>query len=817
MHYHHTSLLLFVVVEKNYFIITVIMLIPSLAFPESNTLSAAERDWVAKDQEAGVKMSSHCKGHYLPPASFMTQPSKAKNVIIVTSEEVLHVENEVTTFLGDVEVQGINRTINASSIIIDSIKDHAIASGAVSIREDGLLIQSDYGESNLSKGDSIMKNATFILHENQIRGSANQITSTNEKILTIEEGNFTRCEPGNNFWEFHGQNIELKRNEGYGVANHATVKIKGIPIAYFPYLRFPLNNERSSGFLTPSIAHNDEDGMDISIPYYLNFSPNYDATYTFRDIARRGIVHTFGARHLSRFSGSEIHAAHLSNDNRNQDLYSNNDTRQNRWSLYLDHIGLWPSRWTTALTYNAVSDMNYLQDIGEFKDSPTKNTHRNPFSSRTKNPSLIRKATLGFRGDGWRANILTRGHQNLTSNGIKQYSVLPQINFQIAEEIPPFDIALKGQFSRFRKNSNDKITGPPIEGDRFVLDSSVRKAFEEPWGFVNSELGVLIRNYKFTAPVEKSINTSQFRTPYASLDTGLRFERLFSYKKKNYLQTLTPRIYFLYVNQDYQPTLPKFDSGSYTPSFSSIFRRDHFSGYDELRDVKQISIGITTAFLDKRLGKEIFKMSIGQIRHLNNRDPFVPSEISEILSSKSSPIFLQSRLQLNQIGVNGSYEWDPEKSQANQASLSIKFRDIEQRKILNLTYSYTRGSNNRLGRFQNSEETDLSFLWPLKDKWNVVGRWNFNWKMNQTIESLVGLEYNDCCWRTRIAVRRFDKQTRLDATMVNVPAQGPFSSGYRTNTGLFFEFQLKGLSTLGERLDTLLENSISGYQSRVKQ
>ena len=125
---------------------------------------------------------------------------------------------------------------------------------------------------------------------------------------------------------------------------------------------------------------------------------------------------------------------------------------------------------------------------------------------------------------------------------------------------------------------------------------------------------------------------------------------------------------------------------------------------------------------------------------------------------------MQSRLQLNQIGVNGSYEWDPEKSQANQASLSIKFRDIEQRKILNLTYSYTRGSNNRLGRFQNSEETDLSFLWPLKDKWNVVGRWNFNWKMNQTIESLVGLEYNDCCWRTRIAVRRFDKQTRLDAT-----------------------------------------------------
>ena len=40
---------------------------------------------------------------------------------------------------------------------------------------------------------------------------------------------------------------------------------------------------------------------------------------------------------------------------------------------------------------------------------------------------------------------------------------------------------------------------------------------------------------------------------------------------------------------------------------------------------------------------------------------------------------------------------------------------------------------------------------------------------------------------------------------------------YRADTGIFFEFQLKGLSTLGKRLDTLLEDSIPGYRRRENQ
>ena len=72
------------------------------------------------------------------------------------------------------------------------------------------------------------------------------------------------------------ENLELKPDEGYGTARNVTIRIKDVPIAYTPYLRFPLNDERQSGFLSPGLGHDSDDGTDIIIPYYFNLAPNYD-------------------------------------------------------------------------------------------------------------------------------------------------------------------------------------------------------------------------------------------------------------------------------------------------------------------------------------------------------------------------------------------------------------------------------------------------------------------------------------------------------------------------------------------------------------
>ena len=141
-----------------------------------------------------------------------------------------------------------------------------------------------------------------------MRGTARKIIKKSDDTLEITDGTFTRCDPGSNLWAFEGKHIELKRSQGYGVARNATVRIKGVPIAYFPYIRFPLNDERYSGFLMPGLGHDGEGGTDISIPYYLNLSPNYDTTYTLRSLWKRGLIHDLETRYLNELSSNFIDA-----------------------------------------------------------------------------------------------------------------------------------------------------------------------------------------------------------------------------------------------------------------------------------------------------------------------------------------------------------------------------------------------------------------------------------------------------------------------------------------------------------------------------
>ena len=73
-----------------------------------------------------------------------------------------------------------------------------------------------------------------------------------------------------------------------GTGHDATVRFLGVPIAYTPWLEFPLSNERKSGFLTPTLGSSGMRGFDATVPYYLNLAPNYDATLTPRVMTKRG-------------------------------------------------------------------------------------------------------------------------------------------------------------------------------------------------------------------------------------------------------------------------------------------------------------------------------------------------------------------------------------------------------------------------------------------------------------------------------------------------------------------------------------------------
>ena len=111
-----------------------------------------------------------------------------------------------------------------------------------------------------------------------------------------------------------------------------------------------------------------------------------------------------------------------------------------------------------------------------------------------------------------------------------------------------------------------------------------------------------------------------------------------------------------------------------------------------------------------------------------------------------------------------------------------------------------------------SNSVDLAFQWPLNDFWGDkgvdlgpgrgqgpgryygVGRLNYSVPDKRLVDTIVGLEYDGCCWLGRVVLQRSQNGTST------------------SNTRILLQLELVGLSRLGVNpLDTLKRN-IPRYQ-----
>ena len=93
-------------------------------------------------------------------------------------------------------------------------------------------------------------------------------------------------------------------------------------------------------------------------------------------------------------------------------------------------------------------------------------------------------------------------------------------------------------------------------------------------------------------------------------------------------QTLEPRAYYLYSQYEAQTGQPDFDSAELTFSYNQLYRDTRFSGNDRIDDANQLSLGVTTRFINNDTGEETLSASVGQIYYFRYRkvrlNPFDP-------------------------------------------------------------------------------------------------------------------------------------------------------------------------------------------------
>lgn len=740
-----------------------------------------------------------CEGRYV--VREYPHPPTVNNELfpIVAEAHALNsVVDQSVTLDGNVTIEQGNRLILAPTAELDQTTMIARFPDGMTLDQPGLIMQGAQATVDMGSDETQLSGVQFLLTDVLFRGNAAKLNQTADGDLLLDDNRFTRCEPGNNGWTLNTRSLRIEEGEVFGTARNAVLKLKSVPVFYSPYLKFPVSDERVSGFLFPNFSYSDEDGFDASLPYYLNLAPNYDATVVPRYISQRGAGAEAEFRHKSSwqesvFGGSLLPQDDLFNGRLDRDDFEELGGQSvlgefepaDRWLASVDHQG-YVGPFRTLVDYTAASDRDYFRDLGSDLG----------LSSRRE---LERKGEIQYANDQFFARIWAQRFQRIDEILVEEYQRLPELELIWRREVlGPMEVSLGAKWSDFDRDTEGLNGLAAVTGSRIHLEPRVRVPFSWPFGFLTVGGGLRHTSYdleqdRLARGFQLADENPERNIGLAHVDGGLFFERDLNWFNTPLIQTLEPRVYLLWQDYEDQTGLPRFDSSQLTFNYSQLYRDNRFSGIDRIGDTQQVSAGVTTRFISAQNGREYFRFSIGEIFYFKDRRVSLNDRQTPDLRQSSSAFASEMSARLaGSWRVYGNLVWDPHDNEVDEGGAGIQYRK-DNRRIINLGF--------RNNRQSDVEQTDVSVYWPVTDRFAILGRWNYDLISGRTIEGFGGVEYEDCCLQVRLVARRF-----LDSRSENF-------AEIEGDDGVFLQIVFKGLAGFGTKVESVLERGIRGYRS----
>ncbi|AZC25694.1 LPS-assembly protein LptD [Pseudomonas sessilinigenes] len=843
---------------------------------KSRSADYSHLDWVPREKLTAAQLAEtgpYCSGAYIEPIrpgmNDSTKKSDAPTFIGAKASRYQQ-EQQVATLAGDVVMRQGSMQVEADEANLYQAENRGELSGNVRIRDNGTLMVGDHANVQLDTGEAKVDNAEYVMHKSRVRGSALYAKRAENAIIRLKDGTYTTCEPNSNAWQLKGNNITLNPATGFGTATNVTLRVKDFPVLYTPYIYFPIDNRRQSGFLPPSFSSDSDNGFTLVTPYYFNLAPNYDATLYPRYMAKRGMLMEGEFRYLTKNSEGQFGAAYLNDDN--DDRRKQTDSEKTRYMLNWQHKGGLDSRLMTEVDYTKISDPYYFQDLQTDQIGVKSADYVN------------QQGAVTYRGDSYVARLNVQAYQLASVSNITPYDRLPQITFSGALPYHPqgLDFTYETEAVRFERDLLkgryfDKDGGPfdaagnPIgaarldenvtglaraNGNRLTLKPGVSLPLNWSYGYLTPSLKYMYSQYDLDLDSQGkqgivAARTEAARTgaryvggdysrnqnrgvPIASIDGGLYFDRTTQWFGKNYNQTLEPRLFYLYVPEKNQEDIPVFDTGEYTFNYASLFRDNRFSGADRVGDENKLSLGVTSRWIEDN-GFQRQRISVGQALYFKDRTvqlPGVDYRTRDDATANVSPYALEYEYRYNRDWrTTAEYNWDPDSRSPRSGSAMLHYQPEDNpNKVVNVGYRYrndqvrynqntgkwemggdygTPGQPGYVKDYYKIQQHDFSVIWPIVPQWNVISRWQYDYNRNRTLEAFGGFEYDNCCWKLRLINRYWVK---YDEFSQNAPQN---ESGDR---GIFLQIVLKGLGgVMGSQVETFLDKGIQGYRKREDQ
>jgi len=658
-------------------------------------------------------------------------------------------------------------------------------------------------------------------------GQAEAVIQKPSGIIELKQATYSTCSPLNTTWKLVGSQVDLDRKAGRGYAKNVTFRVKELPVLYVPYISFPLDKQRKTGFLFPTIASSQESGFNLSVPFYWNIAPNYDDTFAPRFFSERGVQFNNLFRYLTKVNAGTVTASFLPDDREfatfqrkmavdfagNPALPRLLNASRNRTSVFWEDNMQFNSHWSGNINYAYVSDDYWFRDFGNGSVLALTN-------------QLLQQAGVTYTNDVWTFTGQFQGYETLhpvnQSVVNNQYARLPQLT--LSNTAPQCFYGLNYLFNselvyfERQKNPGELITPPAAT--RLNIQPQISWPLISAMGYLTPTLQLSATSYEINHPMPGDPNRINRFLPIFDIDAGLYFDRLTHWFGTLYRQTLEPRLFYLYVPFRNQNDIPIFDTTAPVFNTDQLFRTNRFTGIDRIGDANQITVAATTRFLSTETGEEKANASIGEIFYFQNRRVTLCRGLNGFdcedvgigavpPKSATSPIVSQVKYFFNSNwNTSVSLSWDPNNNHAENTTLNFQYMP-ESNHIFNFGYNFIRNGDvlefNPAGQvtadsIRNLNQTAFSFVWALNDHWHMIGDWNYNLSRGFSQTYFGGLEYNGCCFAIRAVAGR-------TYTSLNQNTNPVFGNVF------YLQLQLKGLGNFGTSdPSALLKANIAGYQ-----
>ncbi len=339
-----------------------------------------------------------------------------------------------------------SKRLSADFVRFDHRNMRAFAEGNVILTSGADIVSGARMDLDLNTETGVIYHASLFFKESHFYITGDEIRRIGKNDYQADRASLTSCDGENPAWKITAERLDITV-EGYGTLQHGTLRAKGIPIFYTPWLLFPVKQKRQSGLLTPEMGYSDRKGAEYNQPLYWAIGESSDATFYYHYMSERG--HKAGAEYryvLGEQSKGVLMYDFLEDSRRDKtgeegeewgyDGDACDRPNRDRYWLRMKADQSLPAGFSSRLDLDIVSDQDYLNEFknghGGYDESRSRfyqyfgrdmDDYNDPVR---KNSLSVRKNWNSFSFNGqvlWNDNVLKRRWKD-SDNTLQQLPLL---------------------------------------------------------------------------------------------------------------------------------------------------------------------------------------------------------------------------------------------------------------------------------------------------------------------------------------------------------------------------------------------------------